>query len=124
MKIKADIVDYMGKYETGVLVLINVGVDDKFYEGTLFYSDKDIVLTVDNSIEEKLGSEIELWDGYKGLLESILGKLIPYEEISKRIDDVDFEKYVSYYEDDLGKVIIDEVNPDEIIVATQSNLSQ
>lgn len=124
MKIKADIVDYMGKYETGILVLINVGVDDKFYEGTLFYSDKDIVLTVDNSIEEKLGSEIELWDGYKGLLESILGKLIPYEEISKRIDDVDFEKYVSYYEDDLGKVVVDEVNPDEIIVATQSNLSQ
>ena len=124
MEIKADIVDYMGKYETGVLVLINVGVDDKFYEGTLFYSDKDIVLTVDNSIEEKLGSEIELWDGYKDLLESILSKLIPYEEISKRIDDVDFEKYVSYYEDDLGKVIIDEVKPEDIIVATQSNLPQ
>jgi hypothetical protein len=122
MEIKADIVDYMGKYETGVLVLINVGVDDKFYEGTLFYSDKDIVLTVDNSIEEKLGSEIELWDGYKDLLESILGKLIPYEEISKRIDDVDFEKYVSYYEDDLGKVVVDEVKPEDIIVATQSNL--
>ena len=124
MKIKADIVDYMGKYETGILVLINVGVDDKFYEGTLFYSDKDIVLTVDNSIEEKLGSEIELWDGYKGLLESILGKLIPYEEISKRIDDVDFEKYVSFYEDDFKNVVIDEVNPDDIIVATQSNLPQ
>lgn len=124
MKIKADIVDYMGRYETGVLVLINIGVDDNFYEGTLFYSDKDIVLTVDNSIEEKLGSEIELWDGYKDLLESILSKLIPYEEISKRIDDVDFEKYVSYYEDDMGKVVVDEVSPDEIIVATQSNLPQ
>ena len=49
---------------------------------------------------------------------------LPYEEISKRIDDVDFEKYVSYYEDDMGKVFIDEVNPDEIIVATQSNLPQ
>ena len=124
MKVKTDIVDYMGKYETGILVLINVSVDDKFYEGTLFYSDKDIVLTVDNSIEERLGSEIELWDGYKDLLESILSKLIPYEEISKRIDDVDFEKYISYYEDDMGKVVVDEVNPDEIIVATQSNLSQ
>ena len=124
MKIKADIVDYMGRYETGVLVLINIGVDDNFYEGTLFYSDKDIVLTVDNSIEEKLGSEIELWDGYKDLLESILSKLIPYDEISKRIDNVDFEKYVSYYEDDMGKVVVDEVSPDEIIVATQSNLPQ
>jgi hypothetical protein len=124
MKIKADIVDYMGKYETGILVLINVGVDDKFYEGTIFYSDKDIVLTVDDSIEEKLGIQIELWDGYKGLLESILGKLIPYEEISKRIDEVDFEKYVSFYEEDFKKVVDGEVNPDEIIVATQSNLPQ
>jgi hypothetical protein len=124
MKIKADIVDYMGRYETGILVLINVGVDDEFYEGTIFYSDKDIVLTVDNSIEEKLGSEIELWDGYKGLIESILSKLIPYDEISKRVDEVDFEKYVSYYEEDLGKVVIDEIKPDEIIVATQSNLPQ
>jgi hypothetical protein len=124
MKIKADIVDYMGKYETGVLVLINVGVDDKFYEGTLFYSDKDIVLTVDDSIEEKLGSQIELWDGYKDLLQSILSKLIPYDEISKRIDEVDFEKYISYYEEDLGKVVIDEVEPEDIIVATQSNLPQ
>lgn len=124
MKIKADIVDYMGKYETGILVLINVGVDDKFYEGTIFYSDKDIVLTVDDSIEEKLGTQIELWDGYKNLLESILSKLIPYDEISKRIDNVDFEKYVSYYEDDMGKVVVDEVSPDEIIVATQSNLPQ
>ena len=124
MKVKTDIVDYMGKYETGILVLINVSVDDKFYEGTLFYSDKDIVLTVDDSIEEKLGTQIELWDGYKDLLQSLLSKLIPYEEISKRIDDVDFEKYISYYEDDMGKVLIDEVNPDEIIVATQSNLPQ
>ena len=124
MKVKTDIVDYMGRYETGVIVLINIGLDDKFYEGTIFYSDKDIVLTVDDSIEEKLGTQIELWDGYKDLLQSILDKLIPYEEISKRIDDVDFEKYISYYEDDMGKVVIDEVNPDEIIVATQSNLPQ
>ena len=124
MKIKTDIVDYMGRYETGILVLINVGVDDKFYEGTLFYSNKDIVLTVDDSIEEKLGTQIELWDGYKGLLESILVKLIPYEEISKRIDEVDFEKYVSFYEEDFKKVVDGEVNPDEIIVATQSNLPQ
>lgn len=124
MKIKADIVDYMGKYETGVLVLINVSVDDKFYEGTLFYSDKDIVLTVDNSIEEKLGCEIELWDGYKDLLESILTKLVPYEEISKRVDEVNFEKYVSFYESDFKNVVVDEVKPEDIIIATQSNLHQ
>lgn len=122
MEIKADIVDYMGKYENGVLVLINLSLEGKFYEGTIFYSDKEIVLTPDSSIEEKLGSEIELWDGYKDLLESILKRLIPYEEISKRIDEVDFEKYVSYYEEDFNKFVLDEIDPDQIIVATSSVL--
>ena len=124
MEIKADIVDYMGKYENGVLVLINLSLEGKFYEGTIFYSDKEIVLTPDSSIEEKLGSQIELWDGYKDLLESILKKLIPYEEISKRLDEVDFEKYVSYYEEDFNKFVLDEIDPDQIIVATSSNLPQ
>lgn len=124
MEIKADIVDYMGKYENGVLVLINLSLEGEFYEGTIFYSDKEIVLTPDNSIEEKLGSQIELWDGYKDLLESILKKLIPYEEISKRLDEVDFEKYVSYYEEDFNKFVLDEIDPDQIIVATSSNLPQ
>lgn len=124
MEIKADIVDYMGKYENGVLVLINLSLEGKFYEGTIFYSDKEIVLTPDSSIEEKLGSQIELWDGYKDLLESILKRLIPYEEISKRIDEVDFEKYVSYYEEDFNKFVLDEIDPDQIIVATSSNLPQ
>ena len=124
MEIKADIVDYMGKYENGVLVLINLSLEGKFYEGTIFYSDKQIVLTPDSSIEEKLGSQIELWDGYKDLLESILKRLIPYEEISKRIDEVDFEKYVSYYEEDFNKFVLDEIDPDQIIVATSSNLPQ
>lgn len=124
MEIKADIVDYMGKYENGVLVLINLGLEGEFYEGTLFYSDKDIVLTTDDKIVEKLGVEIEFWDGYKDLLESILKRLTPYDEISKSIDDVDFEKYLSYYEDDFNNIILDEVDPNEIITATNSNFPQ
>jgi hypothetical protein len=122
MEIKADIVDYMGKYESGVLVLINLNIDGRFYEGTLFYSDKELVLTPDEQVEKVIGMEIELWDGYKTLLENILKKLIPYEEISKRLDEVDFEKYVSYYEEDLGKIVLDEIEPDQIISATNSNL--
>jgi hypothetical protein len=124
MEIKTDIVDYMGRYENGVLVLISLNIDNKFYEGTIFYSDKNIVLTTDETLEDVIGMNIELWDGYKDLLESILKKLIPYEEISKRLDEVDFEKYVSYYEEDLGKIVLDEVKPDEIITATNSNLFQ
>jgi hypothetical protein len=122
MKINADIIDYMGKYNNGVLVLISLSLENKFYEGTIFYSDSDIVLTVDENIEDILETKIEYWDGYKELLESILKKLIPYQEISSRLDDVNFEDYISFYEDDFNNLIEDEIDPNEIIIATQSNL--
>jgi len=122
MKINADIIDYMGKYNNGVLVLISLSLENKFYEGTIFYSDDNIVLTVDEKIENILESKIEYWDGYKELLESILKKLIPYQEISSRLDDVNFEDYISFYEDDFNNLIEDEIDPSQITIATQSNL--
>lgn len=122
MKINADIIDYMGKYNNGVLVLISLSLENKFYEGTIFYSDSDIVLTVDENIEDILETKIEYWDGYKELLESILKKLIPYQEISSRLDDVNFEDYISFYEDDFNNLIEDEIDPSQITIATQSNL--
>lgn len=122
MEIKADIVDYMGKYENGVLVLLSINCDGSFSEGTVFYTEDNLVLTVDQSIEDKLGASIEEWSGYKDLLESIFNKLIPCSEISTRIDDLDLEKYIEHPEE--AEYIDSEINPDDIILATQSNLPE
>lgn len=119
MEIKADIVDYMGKYENGVLVLLSINCDGSFSEGTVFYTEDNLVLTVDQSIEDKLGP-IEEWSGYKDLLESIFKKLIPCSEISTRIDDLDLDKYIEHPEE--AEYIDEEINQDDIILATQSNL--
>lgn len=91
--ITADIVDYLGKYENGVLVLLSIGYKEEFTEGTLYYSDKMLALTVDESIEQDLGTPIELWGGYRELLVSILKKVVPYNEIINRLDEVDFANY-------------------------------
>lgn len=108
--VDADIVDYMGLVEDGVLVLLSLNFDGSFYEGTIFYSEKDIVLTVDSYIEEKLGV-IEKWEGYENLLKSILSKLIPYTEIKNRLDTVNFQNYL----ESSDILIVDgEVNSDEI----------
>ena len=40
IKITADIVDYLGKYEDGVLVLLSIGYKEEYTEGTIYYSDK------------------------------------------------------------------------------------
>lgn len=98
--ITADIVDYLGKYENGVLVLLSIGYKDEFTEGTLYYSDKMLALTVDESIEQDLGTPIELWDGYRELLVLILKKVVPYNEIINRLDEVDFADYFKDKDED------------------------
>ena len=105
-KITADILDYLGKYENGVLVLLTIGYKDTFTEGTIYYSDKMLVLTVDPSIEQDLGSPIELWPGYQDLLILILKKVVPYNEIINRLDDLDASKYsINESETDFGEEI-------------------
>ena len=93
LEITADIVDYLGKYENGVLVLLSIGYKGQFTEGTIYYSDQALALTVDESIEEDLGMRIELWSGYRDLLISILKRVVPYNEIINRLDEIDTSKY-------------------------------
>ena len=112
MEIKIDIVDYMGKMEGGILVLLSVNCDGSFSEGTIFYTPTNLALTVSEEIEKKLGTPIELWEGYQDLVVATLKKLIPCEELLKRMDDVDFAKYLEY--DGETTFIADEIDPEDI----------
>lgn len=114
--ITSDIVDYLGKYENGVLVLLSINFNDKFSEGTLYYSSEDLVLTVDPEIEKEIGQPIEFWPGYRELLVSILKRVVPYDEIINRLDEID----PSEYRPDDPIVFADDVNESEIISITQS----
>jgi hypothetical protein len=106
--IKADIMDYLGKYENGVLVLLSINYNNSFSEGTLYYSDKMLALTVDEKIEEELGQPIELWDGYRDLLISVLKKVVPYNEMINRLDDIDFANYFNTSDDSSDGMDIDD----------------
>ena len=112
MEIKIDIVDYMGKMEDGILVLLSVNCDGSFTEGSIYYTQDNLILTVDESIENKIGSPIELWSGYQDLVVATLKKLIPCDELLKRMDDVDFSKYLEY--DGETTFVEDEIDPDDI----------
>lgn len=103
--INIDIVDYMGKFKEGVFVMLSVNYNNEFYEGTLFYTETDVRLTVDSRIEESLGCTIENWDGYMNLLEKTLRKCVPYSEIISRLDEVNFDDYVD----------LDLLNEDEFV---------
>jgi hypothetical protein len=110
-KIKFSILDYLGKIELGVLVLLSFTYEEKYYEGTFFYTDESILLTVDDLLEKELGVDnIENWEGYVDLIKSILKSIIPYQEVYSRMDEVDFNKWneaLEKIEDDSN-----EKNPD------------
>lgn len=112
MVLKADVIDYMGKMESGILVLLSVNLDGKFSEGTIFYTEDNFAITVSEEVEEALGSKIELWPGYASFAESVLKKLIPCRELLGRMDEVDFSKYLEYDGD--VRFIADEIDPDDI----------
>ena len=92
-QIKVDILDYLGKVDDGIIVLISLSYQDEFYEGTFYYKKNIIALTPDEKLEEKLGTIIEEWEGYNDLVLDIIKKIVPYDDMIKRIDDLDLSQY-------------------------------
>lgn len=91
-----DIIDYLGKHENGILVLISLGYEEEYYEGTFYYRDSLLVLTVEERLESKIGCLIEDWSGYQKLMFDILSRVVPYEEMIMRSDDFKPENYGLY----------------------------
>lgn len=86
--ITASILDYLGKFEGGILVSIGLMAEGNFYNGIFYYTIDKMILTVDDNFREKWG-EIQLLDGYVPLMESIINMVEHYENI---IDDLkDYE---------------------------------
>lgn len=112
MEIKADVIDYMGKMDGGVIVLLSINFDGEFSEGTIFYTDDNLAITVSEEVEKKLGCEIELWEGYAEFVTSILLKLTPCSEIIDSLEEVDFSKYIQF--DGETRFVEDEIDPDDI----------
>ena len=91
-----DIIDYLGKFDDGILVLISLGYEDNYYEATFYYQKQMLALTPDTTLEEKLGCYIEDWEGYQKLMFEILEKVVPFDEMINRIDEFKPSQYDLY----------------------------
>ncbi len=94
-----DVLDYIGKHEDGIFVLLSLGYEEEFYEATFYYRDTFVVLTVEERLEEKLGCEIEDWDEYGKVMYTILDKVVPYEEMINQVGDLNTDEYGLYLDD-------------------------
>jgi hypothetical protein len=87
MEFNATVLDYLGRFEDGVLVLVSIHYDGLYYDATYFYNDTHLVLTPCDELEEHLGSDITSDPGYPDLIRLLLKKTIPYGEIINRLDE-------------------------------------
>ena len=92
-KIEPSILEYLGKFEQGILVLISLSVGKEYYEGTFYYDQENIVLTVSEQMEEKYGN-IKKNPQYSSIIKTLLQKIVPFKDMYGRLDPVDFSKWV------------------------------
>ena len=92
-KIDVDILEYLGRFENGVLVLVGLLYKSKYYESTFFYTSNEMVLTIPEDLEDQIG-DIKKHPHYPEILLKILKKVVPHKEIYGNLDKVDLGKWV------------------------------
>lgn len=78
--VTASILDYLGKYEGGIIVSVGLMYENTFYNGIFFYTEDKMIITVDDNLIDKIG-EIQETEYYLPLMESIINMVDPYENI-------------------------------------------
>lgn len=106
-KFEVSIIEYLGKVDGGILVLLGITYQSKYYESTFYYNEKDILLTISENLEEITG-EIKQHSEYPNILKDILKKVVPFTEMYDRIDDVNFSRWVE------GFIQVEEGQAEEI----------
>lgn len=97
-KFNPSVLEYLGQLDIGILVLISIVYNSQYYEGTFFYTQDQMVLTVSEELESDIGHPINQDADYANLLSEILKKVIPFNEMYNRLDEVDFSKWAEYDE--------------------------
>ena len=118
MTIETSILDYMGKIEQSIFVLVSFVYNDKYYEGMFVYTDEKIMLNVDDEFEKILGCDIKKHKEYEDILRFLIKNVVPWSEMINRIDDVDLSAYEQITSETV--FIAQDIDSDQIISATQS----
>lgn len=108
------VLEYLGKVNDGVLVLLSVMYEKRYFEATFFYDDRNIILTITDELESFVG-DIKGHPEYFDCLRDILKRVVPYNEMYERIDPVDFARWVEgFIEIEMGeaeRVSASEIRP-------------
>jgi hypothetical protein len=86
MEIKASIVDYLGKFEDGIIVSIGIIYKEEYYDGIFYYTSDKMIMNVSQLFVDKWG-EVEEIDDYLKLMEWLINNVEPYETLINDIEE-------------------------------------
>jgi len=87
---KASILDYLGKHEEGIMCRVSIVVDETYFEGIFYYTDKYLIITVDKELEENFFKcPIEQWESYEPLMQYLINQVVPWTEMINSCDPID-----------------------------------
>lgn len=89
--ISASIIDYLGKYENGIIVSLSLLLENTYHNAIFYYTSDKMIITVDDSLNDILNNDIQNTDHYIPLMESIINMVQPYDEIINDIKDYNFD---------------------------------
>ena len=94
-KVDVSIIKYLGKVQNGIIALITVTLKqlELTFDSTFFYTDKDMILTIPEDIEKKIG-DIKQLPEYPDILKLCLKRVVPYSELYDNIDPLDVKPYL------------------------------
>lgn len=121
MEIKVSILDYLGRWENSVVVLLSLMLGKDYHEGIFIYTNTEIMISIDDELENKLGCSIEKHKEYPEIMKFLIKNVVPWSEIYNRIDEIDFSKFQPI-EEDLANDLAQEIDPSLIVHATMSNI--
>lgn len=92
MKITVSVLDYIGRFEIGVLVSCGIMYEGQFYGGILFYTEDHMNINVEESLTEKLGHPIEEDPEYLDILRILISKVEPFENVFPNLPDLNLDE--------------------------------
>jgi hypothetical protein len=88
MEITASILDYLGKYEGGILVSVGLMYNQKFYNSIFYYTSNRMIINVEEKMTQDMKYEIEEHKDYLLLLKSIISMCDPHEILINQLEEI------------------------------------
>jgi hypothetical protein len=92
MEITASILDYIGKYEGGILVSVGIMYNDTYYDSIFYYTVDKMIINVEEKLTDALGHFIEEDEDYYELMRSIINQCEPFEKMVDQLEEIKTEE--------------------------------